>query len=270
MAQKFSLVMPMAGKGTRFLAAGVNTPKPLIKIGGRQLWQWALASLPLDLIDEIVVVQHADYPIFKAAEDQDLQFYFKAIGLKFRLVVESTPRAGAAKSIWNALASIEVDKPLVVANCDQVYQAKDSQFHPQDVLDGKIDGLIPAFTSIESKWSYITKVDEQGRIAGVVEKPSTPPTPYATVGVYYFRTTALALDAINKMFEANFTVNNEFYFAPCYNYLDKSGLGVGMEFVDKMYGLGTPEDLDVFVATHRYLGFEADWRVRNTYGTAGS
>jgi dTDP-glucose pyrophosphorylase len=272
-ANKFSLILPIAGKGTRFLNQGITAPKPLVTLRGRPMWEWALGSLPMEVVDEVVIVQHMDYPIFKPEDAKRIEFGFNAAGIKFQLVVEATPRAGAAKSVWNGLATISsADKPVIVANCDQVYQAAPKStstlgynpFSPEDVLDGRLDGLIPCFEAAESKWSYA----EAGRdmmVTNVVEKPGTPPSRFATVGVYYFSTAKLLSDAIDAMVTANATVNGEFYLAPCYNFLSRKA--VGIQYVSKMWGLGTPEDLDIFVRDHRYLGFEIDWRQRNTFGT---
>jgi len=42
-------VIPMAGKGQRFIDAGYNIPKYMIKVNGKELFDWALESLPLDI-----------------------------------------------------------------------------------------------------------------------------------------------------------------------------------------------------------------------------
>ena len=51
-----SLVMPMAGRGSRF--AGVEAlPKPLIELGGKPFFWWAVESVKrLGIVDEMVFV----------------------------------------------------------------------------------------------------------------------------------------------------------------------------------------------------------------------
>lgn len=264
---KFRLLMPMSGRGTRFAKEGIPVPKPWIMLADNPMWGWSLKSLPLDLVDEIILVQHKDYPIFTAEAFQSFQMMVGSVGIKSELVTEETPLRGAAISVLYGLRGLSPDKPLVVANCDQVYSTTDTFSTPRDVLTGKIHGLIPCFPSRDKKWSYAIldrpRSCDYDIVKHVVEKPDEPPKHgLATVGVYYFASTKLLTDAIEKMVAAEDRVNGEYYLAPSYNYL-QAGSIVGIEYVDQMYGLGTPEDIDIFVKRHRHLGFHQDWRSFN-------
>jgi dTDP-glucose pyrophosphorylase len=262
---KFTLVMPMSGRGTRFSQMGIKIPKPQILLSGVPIWGWSFKSLPIHLIDEVVIVEHHDYPIF--GEMGPLLTEIMAFtGVEFRVVVEHAPRNGAAQSVLVGLQDVDRDKPLVVANCDQVYAGADTPYTPQDVLDGKLNGLIPCFTAYDKspKWSYVETPNAK-TVAKVIEKPANPPSMFATIGVYYFRAASLALDAIDRMMAANDRVNGEYYFAPCYNYLDHDVMRpVGIQYTDTFYGIGTPEDVDAFVHKHRHLGFELNWKEINS------
>src|ERR1700757_4187284 len=39
------IVVPMAGRGSRFANAGYTTPKPLIPVGGRPMIQWVIDNI---------------------------------------------------------------------------------------------------------------------------------------------------------------------------------------------------------------------------------
>ena len=49
------------------------------------------------------------------------------------------------------------------------------------------------------------------------------------------------------MIEKNIRVNNEFYVAPVYNEAIEEGKVIKPWVIDKMWGLGTPEDLNHFL-----------------------
>ena len=51
------------------------------------------------------------------------------------------------------------------------------------------------------------------------------------------------------MIVRNDRVNNEFYTCPVYNYMIKKGLKIGVYEIDSkdMHGLGTPEDLNLYL-----------------------
>ena len=57
------VVMPMAGLGSRFSKVGIDTPKPLIKIKGKQMVKWAVESLPFIKYKDIIFIvrkEHVD------------------------------------------------------------------------------------------------------------------------------------------------------------------------------------------------------------------
>ena len=57
------------------------------------------------------------------------------------------------------------------------------------------------------------------------------------------------------MIDANIRVNDEFYVAPVYNMMIEDGMKIVYYNVGEvghgMYGLGTPEDLNRFLARYR-------------------
>ena len=56
------------------------------------------------------------------------------------------------------------------------------------------------------------------------------------------------MEQIQMMIE-NDRTNNEFYICPVYNYLIRGGKKVGIYDIDQsqMHGIGTPEDLTIFL-----------------------
>ena len=69
----------------------------------------------------------------------------------------------------------------------------------------------------------------------------------ATVGVYYWKHGSDYVDSAEEMIEKNIRVNNEFYVCPTYNQLISKKKKIKIHNVDKMWGLGTPEDLSNFI-----------------------
>ena len=49
------------------------------------------------------------------------------------------------------------------------------------------------------------------------------------------------------MIEKDIRVNNEFYIAPVYNELIQDGKTLIPFYVERMWGIGTPEDLSYFM-----------------------
>ena len=53
------------------------------------------------------------------------------------------------------------------------------------------------------------------------------------------------------MFNKNIRVNGEYYICPVYNEAIKDNKKIVIKEIDEMWGLGTPEDLEVFLK-HMY------------------
>ena len=102
----------------------------------------------------------------------------------------------------------------------------------------------------DPKWSYV-RFDARGEIDAVVEKQVV--SNEATVGIYNFRRGGDFVAAAEEMIRRDERVNGEFYVAPAYNHLLEAGKKVLFENVGSegagVHGLGTPEDLERFLAS---------------------
>ena len=56
-----NIVMPMAGRGHRFVEAGIDVPKPLIDVRGRPMYAWATDGLPLDEANRLIFICLAEH-----------------------------------------------------------------------------------------------------------------------------------------------------------------------------------------------------------------
>jgi dTDP-glucose pyrophosphorylase len=106
------------------------------------------------------------------------------------------------------------------------------------------DGGIVTFKSTHPKWSFV-KIDENGLATEVAEK--NPISDIATVGYYYWKKGSDFVNYAESMISKDIRVNNEFYVCPVFNEAISGGKKIRIFNSSKMWGLGTPEDLDVFL-----------------------
>ena len=150
---------------------------------------------------------------------------------------------GAACTTLLAKKYINNSDPLIIANSDQ-YINWNSSKALYDFNSKNLDGAILTFEAIHPKWSY-AKCNEEGFVTEVAEKKVISKN--ATVGVYYWKHGSDYVKSAEQMIEKNIRVNNEFYVCPVYNEFLAKNKKVKIHNVDKMWGLGTPEDLDNFI-----------------------
>jgi dTDP-glucose pyrophosphorylase len=152
---------------------------------------------------------------------------------------------GAACTVLLARGLIDNDDELMIANCDQYI---DADINTYLSALGPADGLIMTMRADHPKWSYVRR-DAAGRVSQVVEKQVV--SNEATVGIYNFRRGRDFVRAADAMIAQDKRVNGEFYVAPAYDMLILDGariecFGIGTD-VAGMHGIGTPQDLDLFL-----------------------
>ena len=125
-----------------------------------------------------------------------------------------------------------------------VFVEWDSNEFMYKMNESNADGGIVSFKSTHPKWSF-AKIDEKGLVTEVAEK--NPISNIATVGFYWWKQGSDFVKYAEEMIEKDIRVNNEFYVCPVFNHAIGDGKELRTFNVDKMWGLGTPEDLNNYL-----------------------
>ena len=232
-----NVVIPMAGEGSRFSNAGYVFPKPLIEVNGKPMIQLVSENLAIKA-KYTYLVKEEHY------EKYNLSYLLKLISPNCNITKVFKRTEGAACTVLLAKKFFDNDKPLLLANCDQ-YIKWNSQECLYYFSDPSVDAGILTFKATHPKWSY-AKLDENGFVTEVAEKK--PISSNATVGIYYWKKGSDFVKYAQKMIEKNIRTNGEFYVCPVFNEAIKDGLKIKTFEVEKMWGIGTPEDLQSFLS----------------------
>ncbi len=238
-----TIVIPMAGRGSRFADAGYELPKPLIPIHGVPMIEVVVRNLAPSEPARFVFLCQAEH-LRTFAFEADLRQ--AAPGCEIVPVDGITE--GAACTVLLAEAVIDPDDVLVIANSDQ-WVDRTMDVHLAALRRDELDGLIMTMTADDPKWSFV-RMGDDGQVTEVVEKVVI--SDEATVGIYTFARGGDFVRAAKAMIAADERVNGEFYVAPVYNQLIAAGARIGIDNVgsvgDGMYGLGIPADYEQFVS----------------------
>jgi HAD superfamily hydrolase (TIGR01509 family) len=237
---KLNVLIPMAGAGSRFQAAGYTFPKPLIEVKGKPMIQVVVENLNIDA-NFIYVVQK------EHREKYNLDTLLNLITPNCKIVETDGMTEGAACTALLAKEYIDVDAPLFFANSDQFVEWDSNEFLYK-MNETNADGGIVSFKATHPKWSF-AKVDENGLVTEVAEK--NPISDIATVGYYYWKHGSDFVKYAEQMIEKDIRVNNEFYVCPVFNEAIADCKKIKTFDIPKMWGIGTPEDLDVFLNNYK-------------------
>jgi beta-phosphoglucomutase-like phosphatase (HAD superfamily)/dTDP-glucose pyrophosphorylase len=244
-AERPQVVIPAAGQGKRFYEAGYQHPKPLIDVEGRPMISWVLDDFASLQARTIVLMQERH--IERYCAHAIINEYHP--GTQFVGVDGLTE--GAACTLLLAVPELNPNGELILANSDQKVDVDLVQF-VQDMRDQRADGGIMTFRDTNPKWSF-ARTDENDQVVEVAEKQ--PISNQATVGIYYYRRAGDFIKYAEQMIAKDIRTNGEFYACPVFNELIAAGGNVRVWEIEqtKMHGLGTPEDLQTFLAIHNTL-----------------
>ena len=234
------ILIPMAGEGSRFSKEGYTFPKPLIDVNGKPMIQVVVENLDFDATYIFLVrKEHLQkYSGLRTTLD-------RITNGKLQIVEVDGLTEGAACTTLLAKHLIDDDEELLIANSDQVMSYSIENFKLMKSLTS-VDGIIFTFNALHPKWSFV-KVNSRGIITELQEK--NPISNIATCGVYWYRKGSEYVRYAEQMISKNIRVNNEFYVAPVYNEYINDNKTLIPYYVDKMYGIGTPEDLNTYLKT---------------------
>lgn len=232
------ILIPMAGEGSRFSKAGYTFPKPLIDVEGKPMIQRVVENLPFD--SEFIFLVRREH----LARYQVESLLRITTGGRCKIVPVDSLTEGAACTVLLAKEHFSDEESLLIANSDQIVEYSKENF---DLLADLTDSsFIWTFNAINPKWSFVRVDENTRRILEVAEK--NPISDVATCGIYYWRSGRDFVDCAEEMIRKNIRVNNEFYICPVYNTSISRGGVVYPFYVDKMWGIGTPEDLQSYLS----------------------
>jgi HAD superfamily hydrolase (TIGR01509 family) len=233
--KKLNILIPMAGAGSRFQQAGYTFPKPLIDVEGKPMIQLVVENLNIEA-NYIFVVQKEHRIKY------NLDTLLNLIAPNCKIVEVDGITEGAACTALLAKDFIDNENPLFFANSDQFVEWDSNEFMYK-MNETEADGGIVTFKATHPKWSF-AKINSEGFVTEVAEK--NPISDIATVGFYFWKHGSDFVKFAEKMIEKNIRVNNEFYVCPVFNQAIEHGKKIRTFEIPKMWGLGTPEDLNVY------------------------
>lgn len=236
-----TIVIPMAGRGERFTNAGYEQPKMLIEAHGKTLLQWSVDSLPLSLCSRMVFIGLRAHESGHGLTEMIRDLYGKTCEIHFHWLDDVT--RGQAETVLMAEHLIPSDRPLLIYNIDTAFY---SPTLPAVLLDSRNEGVLGAFRSRDPRFSFALP-GPGGEVERIVEKE--PISDCALTGLYYCREAADFLGAAKEAVARGATVRGEFYVAPILNELVAKGRRFVVDWAEAHHILGTPEELQTFLAT---------------------
>jgi dTDP-glucose pyrophosphorylase len=234
------VVMPMAGRGSRFEGSAYQGPKPLIKVRGKPMFSWALESLKGVNYRQLVVVSLREHE----EAFQVSQLVKTYCGPQAELLLLEGVTEGQLATVMAARNYIDKEEGVLIISSDTLVLSQIGK----DILHrpAQCEGLISVADMEGDRWSF-AKTDENGKVVEVAEKVRI--SSHASTGMYYFSNGRKMVQLATEMMERHEKTRGEYYVMPLYGKYLQQGSHIGISRASQMWDLGTPQALEAFL-TH--------------------
>ena len=229
------VIVPLAGKGTRLLPLTKRVPKPLVRVAGRPVMDYVMDAVQgLDVEELIVITGHLKDVVERyIVERYDVKATF----------VEQKTLDGTAGAI--NLARPYVDSPVLIIFVDTVFEADLSLINRVDA-----DGIIWAKEVEDYQRFGVIVTDAGGYMTRIVEKPSTPVSRLANIGLQYIRDWKSLFDGIAHTLNQPPGKGGEYYLTDAFQYMVDRGRRLLTAPVAGWYDCGK---VDTLLETNQHL-----------------
>ena len=223
---------------------------PFIEHPGQHV-QGVLKATPSDLIF-IILKEHDDAYNLEAGLRE---IYSDAI----HVIILPALSRGASETAYQAKSLVSPEEDIVITDSDHYFDGTPLQEAIIKNRGTDTVGIIPVFVppaDNNPRWSYSLTEPGGTRILRVGEKDRSlmEKGAYANIGAYYFSKAKYFFEMFEEVEKANKMFGEEgkkeFYIAPLYQELIEKGLHVEAAILPEVWGLGTPTDLETFLANN--------------------
>ena len=240
-AKRIEVIIPMAGKGSRFAVAGYGVAKPFIQIQDTMMIEYVLKGLAILNTNAVLVI--------RKQHEEEYITQLKFLQERYNIIWTSV-EGDTAGATCSALAARHVvqDKrrPVLFADCDNIFLQQNLSDFIADAEKRELDGSLLTFPSASDAFSYV-RLNENKMAQALQEKQVI--SPHALAGAYYFSSFEMFEDNAIDMLIYGDAVKQEYYMSQVYNHALRKQARIGIWEVraSEITCLGTPEQMATFI-----------------------
>ncbi len=227
------VIIPLAGKGTRLRPHTLTTPKPMLRVAGKPVMDYVLDDVrKLGDVEEVIYITGH----LKEAVEQHAKSAYPDMKASF---IEQQVQDGTAGAV--GLARSRVDQPVLIIFVDTIFDADLSV-----IKTSKDDGIL--WTKVVDDWHRygVIVADDNGHMTKIVEKPTTPISKRANIGLQYVRNWKLLFEGIDHVLKQPKN-KGEWYLTDAFQYMVDKGAKLKVAEAAGWYDAG---QVDTILATN--------------------
>lgn len=232
MNKPLTVVIPMAGWGTRMRPHTYSKPKPLVSVAGKTTLEHLL-----DMFKTLPEPDNVEYVFIVGPYLGELQvpkfMQDNYPNLKAHYVVQNEMK-GQSHALW--LAREHLSGPMMVVFSDSIIET-DFSFLDKEAADC-VAWVLPF---PDPRRFGVAEVGEDGWVKRFIEKPTSLENNLVVIGCYYFKSAEKLLAAIEDQMERNLALKGEFFLTDTISVMIEKGAKVRTETGESWLDTGTIE-----------------------------
>ncbi|MBN8652904.1 MAG: nucleotidyltransferase [Cytophagales bacterium] len=244
-----NIIIPMAGLGKRLRPHTLTTAKPLLPIAGKPIVHRLVEDIARVCPEKINYIGFIVHPSFGKQVEEDLKAVAKAVGAEGKIYYQEQ-----AMGISHALlfAKELFEGKVIVAFADTLFRADFK-------LDTNKDGTIWV-QQVENPAQFgVVKLNEQGEITELIEKPTTFVSDLAIIGIYFFKHGEKLRTEMQYLLDNDIKEKGEYQFTTALENMKKKGAKFVPGQVQEWLDCGNKDNM--VQTNQRYLEFIKDQKL---------
>ena len=238
-------IIPMAGKGSRFLQEGYKIPKPLISINNQPMVINSAKSLPLS----------EEYKFIYNKNIMSNRSFKELISKEFSnsnfIELNNTPQ-GQAITCLEGVKSIDSQKIINISACDHAITYNNEQFEELiskkdfDIIVWVKRGYKPAERNPQM-YGWLVCDGQKVKDVSVKKPLSDPKNDPIVIGTFTFREKNVYLECLNNLLNRDGLINDEYYIDSMIIDAIRLNLKCIIFEVENFICWGTPNELNTYL-----------------------
>ncbi len=227
-------IIPVAGIGTRLRPHTYTLPKVLLNVAGKPILGHILDRIKLEGISKVTFI--VGYLGEKVKEYVENEYDFDSE------YINQEDQKGLGHAIYLAKETFG-DEELLIILGDTVF---DVDLH--NMISSKYSAL--GVKEVEDPRRFGVAIVENNFITKLIEKPETPISKLAIVGLYYIKNSKLLSECLDEIIQKNIRTKNEYQLTDALQLMLEKGEKFVPFLVEGWFDCGKPETL---LSTNHHL-----------------
>jgi len=191
-----TVVIPLAGYGTRLRPLSFSIPKPLLLCGGNTILGLIFKSIENLAPSEIILVIGYKEKLIRDWVKKNYS------NLPVSFITQEEPK-GLGHAVWKAGRKIDGNNDVLIYLGDSIF---DMEWDTIKKGEGNFIGI----KEVDEPSRFGIVEVEEDRIVDLVEKPDNPVSNLAVVGIYYIKKWASLYKHLDSLIEERMKTKNEY------------------------------------------------------------